>query len=173
MQEHNFFPTKVFTSNKILNNKDMLEKLYTLQKNNFDYFSGGWQSKRNIYKLNEFFPLVDYIKNSLFLVFKKSVTILDMWGTISPQNSYNKIHNHPSLQYTEGLLWSGVYYIKTFTNSGFLNIHSPMNPSNIEQLSPIPGDLILFRANTYHSVSLNLESQDRVSIAFNLILNNE
>ena len=93
-----------------------------------------------------------------------------MWGNSSSLGHYGIIHNHPpmNISYTKNPYWSGVYYLKTYKNSGGFNIHSPINYSEAEKYSPVEGDLLIFNSTTYHSVDSNLEKEDRISIAFNL-----
>ena len=176
LEKYNLFPTEVYRFNINLDYVSMVTKLYNIKNNlpnRIGCSKGGWQSSdREIHNLLEFKELTNVITNLIKKIFQSSCRIANMWGGISSTGDYNSIHNHPPLNpiYTLNPFWSGVYYIKTFPNSGHLNIHSPINVTNYESISPIPGDLILFNSNTYHSVTSNLEKKDRIYIAFNLEL---
>ena len=175
IKKHIFYPIELYQTQIDLNIENMVNKLYSI-KNQYKGIagtdSGGWQSNRQIHSLDEFSPLTNSILKFIKYIFKTNSIVLDMWGSIYSKYDYNSIHNHPSLnpQYSSNPLWSGIYYLKTFPNSGGLNIHSNINPTNKTTLYPREGELYLFNSSTYHSVDPNLENEDRICIAFNLTL---
>ena len=171
LEKYNLFPIEIYKTNIGLDYTSLINDLYTLKKINstrIGYNKGGWQSTRKLQLTTKYKNLANIIEN----LFKEKCIIHNMWGSISSTGDCNNIHNHPPItpSYTNNNFWSGIFYLKTFPNSGHLNIHSPVNVSDYQSISPIPGDLILFNSTTYHSVDPNLEREDRICIAFNLEL---
>ena len=171
----NFFPTEIYKSNFSLDFSSMTNKLYELKSNSPERIGmnkGGWQSYSKIHNLNEFKDLSLNIIRFVNYTLKNDCIIEEMWGCISSTGDYNTIHNHPSRNplYTNSKMWSGVYYINPLSDSGCLNIHSPINPSDYAIMRPREGDLFLFDSNTYHSVDSNIKKEDRICIPFNLKL---
>jgi hypothetical protein len=174
IKKHSLFPIELFESNIELNNQELINKLYNLKQLNKQNVSsnssGGWQSERNFYIYPESQILNNTIKSLIQNIFHPNCKILDMWGSIYSKGDFNNIHNHPPLQYTNNPLWSGVYYLKTFPNSGAFHIHSNNNITDKVTFYPKENDLFLFNSTTYHSVDPNTENEDRICIAFNLQL---
>jgi len=98
----------------------------------------------------------------------KEVFIDSMWANINSQYSYNAHHIH------SGTL-SGVYWISTPENSGKLVLVNPAGRSEASRiriknygLTPEPGSCILFPSWLEHYVEPNKNTQDRISISFNI-----
>jgi hypothetical protein len=171
------FPVLIYRKKIFLDNKLMSNKLYELRSiagNPRTKDSNPWQSDRNIGSMSEFLELSKEIKTMISEIFGLDSKILQMWGSIYENGQYNNIHNHPPLNasYYNNPLWVGVYYLKTSSNGGGLNIHSPVNPSNRSTFHPEDGEIYIFNSTTYHSVHPNEDESDRLSVAFNLELLN-
>ena len=170
MKQHQLFPTIVYTDNIILDIPSMISFLYYEKQNDKGVQvsnKGGWQSKPNLFTHIQFFPLIEYVKT----IFKKNhnikVDMLNMWGNISSKYHYNAIHHHGKTPN----IWSGVYYLQTYGNSGCLTIHSSCDTDINQDFFFKRGDLIFFHSSLPHSVDANLEDKDRISIAFNFQIN--
>ena len=122
----------------------------------------GWQSKpfkvtdkNNI--LHSF--LVDSISN--LKVIKSFINIrIVYWININPKGARNEKHTHPSCAF------AGTIWIKTPENCGDFNLYSPVSTV------PKEGKMIIFPSHLEHSVNENLSDQDRISVSFNLIIDN-
>jgi hypothetical protein len=181
------FKTSIYkTSIKNIEYVNYFIDLLKIQKNkdNINYVSnvGGFQSKSlniiddNI-KENLFIkPTLEYIKH-----FNKDYKIeLDnFWINSNNKNDYNLLHNHAECNI------SGVYYVKTPENSGRIVFQNgdltKMNSKNqfyfddanfySRYFVPVKQyDLILFPSETFHYVEPNRSNNERISVAFNLIL---
>jgi uncharacterized protein (TIGR02466 family) len=143
---------------------------------------GGFQSKslntidENI-KENLFIkPALEYIKQ-----FNKDykIELFSFWINCNNKNDYNLLHNHDDSNI------SGVYYIKAPENSGRIVFQNgdltKMNSNNqycfddanfySRYFVPVKQyDLILFSSETFHYVEPNRSNEERISVAFNLIL---
>ena len=146
-------------------------------KDNLHYgkAAGGYQGGDNFDSIDEFKPVIQFITDSIKKIFNSNFTFLDMWISIAGKGDYNNIHNHPpfSSLYHNHPMYSGVFYIKTFNNSGNLNIHSSTNVTNKHTLNPIDGELILFNSSTYHSVTPSESNEDRICLVFNIALDDK
>ena len=147
----------------------------------------GWQSnpskvtdKNNL--LHSF--LVDSISN--LKVIKSFINIrIVYWININPKGARNEKHTHPSCAF------AGTIWIKTPENCGNLNLYSPFSHIGSDELSsyesnfnksfnlnptvstiPKEGKMIIFPSHLEHSVNENLSNEDRISISFNLIIDN-
>jgi uncharacterized protein (TIGR02466 family) len=153
-------------------------------KDNINYVSnvGGFQSKslnildKNI-KENLFIkPASEYIKQ-----FNKNykIELLNFWINSNNKNDYNLLHNHTECNI------SGVYYIKAPESSGrivFQNGDLTKMSSKNQFYFDDPNfysryflpvnqyNLILFPSETFHYVEPNRSNEERISVAFNLIL---
>jgi uncharacterized protein (TIGR02466 family) len=107
------------------------------------------------------------------------LSVDSMWVNVNPPFSYNSNHIHP------GMFLSGSYYLKVPENSGSIYFINPSqlqplftrqdlikqyNPQNSLRWS-VPntvGQLFIFPSWIEHGVSQNLSKEDRISIAFNI-----
>jgi len=143
---------------------------------------GGFQSKslniidENIKKNLFIKPALEYIKQ-----FNKDykIELSSFWINSNNKNDYNLLHNHDDSNI------SGVYYIKAPENSGRIVFQNgdltKMNSNNqycfddanfySRYFVPVKQyDLILFSSETFHYVEPNRSNEERISVAFNLIL---
>jgi uncharacterized protein (TIGR02466 family) len=145
----------------------------------------GWQTEQNLHGLAEFQPLVELIYMAAdsalnYLCARHAgVTITGCWANINPPNARHRAHTHPN-NYL-----SGVYYVRTpkggdsitFTDPRVQKVviepsftqSTPMNSSTVS-LDLAAGALILFPSWLQHDVGVNRSQEERVSIAFNLML---
>ena len=106
------------------------------------------------------------------------------WANVNRAGSYNKMHNHP------GFHWSGVYYVDVGerdakeTDSGKIEFQ---DPRGFVSMLPIPGKpfgqttsirprsgaLLIFPSFIYHAVTPYTGAGERISIAFNVLLEGE
>ena len=161
-------------------NEELLDFVYWLRdttegKNRSNFL--GWQSHDYIYQEYTNFlkpliqPLLD-ISNNIAKDFSERITkevfIDSMWANINSQYSYNAHHVH------SGTL-SGVYWVSAPENSGKLVLVNPAGRSETSRiriknygLTPESGSCILFPSWLEHYVEPNKNTQDRISISFNI-----
>lgn len=113
--------------------------------------------------------------------FKQTPYIHEAWFNIGNKFARNLQHNHPNS------FLSGVYHLKATEQSGSIRFHrnnteafiiqSTSTPTKLNELnSPIAvvpavaGQLLIFPSWLMHSVDANTDDEDRISIAFNIIL---
>ena len=181
------FKTSIYkTSIKNIEYINYFTDLLKIQKdsNNINYISnvGGFQSQslntiNDDIKENLFIkPAIEYIKQ-----FNKNykIELYNYWINCNNKNDHNLLHNHL------GCNISGVYYVKAPENSGRIVFQNgdltKMNSTNqfyfddanfyARYFVPIiQYDLILFSSDTFHYVEPNKSNEERISVAFNLIL---
>jgi uncharacterized protein (TIGR02466 family) len=111
-----------------------------------------------------------------FLKYKDNFQITTSWFTNTGKDGYSEFHNHSNA------MFSGCFYIKTNPETdkiSFSNFNSPTwllepeeyNIYNCRQMNfdVYPGLLILFPAEMFHRVKLNVNSEERISLAFNVV----
>lgn len=127
--------------------------------------------------------IINNLNNYIYEILKIKKTtkfkLLNSWCTKHSYNDWAQAHHH------ENSLISGVLYLKTYEDSGNLVFHrnsllglfpnsvkiefDTFNASNSESfyITPKEGDLILFPSSLEHSVTKNLNQNDRYCCAFN------
>jgi uncharacterized protein (TIGR02466 family) len=163
-----------------------LEKLcYSIkEKDNGAIISnrGGWQS--NDVDEKEFDPLYNHLQKDLVKIFndysiRKEYTplISQAWININNKDNYNIPHIHP------GSFLSAVYYVKGSESGDIVFYSNPMSQwinsvtdkknslvtEGIEYKA-ITNRLIVFPSWITHEVKATLSEEDRISIAFNILL---
>jgi uncharacterized protein (TIGR02466 family) len=186
MKEFQLYPTRLYSEN-ILNPdynsvliETSLELISTSGKDNVASVRNGWQSDKNIYELQVFHSLCDYVlyKIKELLLQEKNSTpyITSMWLNVHGQNGFNHAHVH------SGAWYSGVYYLQCTNKTGNITFLDPRPgaemsfyhksiESNNFSITPKTGDLILFPAWLPHFVEPNMDTENRISVAFNIELN--
>ena len=186
MEIKNIFPTNIYY-NQVINYKELNKKLknytYDLRKKNPKGIKksnmNGWHSAdlnhndETVMILKEMlkYYTFDYIKIAKYNM--KSIQIHNIWININTKNSVNVNHIHP------GAFISGVYYVNTNKESGYLEFYNPnslilMNEKYAKlryaKFKPSTGIIILFPSHIYHKVASNnnLLKDDRISISFNI-----
>jgi uncharacterized protein (TIGR02466 family) len=185
MNSIEIYPTKIFLKN-VLNssyNDVLIKKTYNLMKtqgnNNSASVRFGWQSNYDLYTNQEFHPLCEYIlkeicSNLLFHIETKPY-ITSMWLNVHGQYGFNHVHVH------SGAWYSGVYYLNCTEKTGNISFTDPrpgaennfyhkLVEPKIHTIKPITGDLILFPAWLPHLVEPNQDTENRISVAFNIEL---
>jgi len=105
--------------------------------------------------------------------------IFSSWGTITPPNMFSSYHKHTNS------FMSGVIYFSDETSPilfenpfqmPYSHIANQSSPSELTKytksrvgLSPKKGDVIMFSSMINHMISPNSFSEDRKSIAFNVV----
>jgi uncharacterized protein (TIGR02466 family) len=187
------FPTGIWHDYLEINHDDIIEfcreKRYSSNGRILSNI-GGWQSE-------DFWPEEDPRIHELSReIYARSLTILDqfkfdtsntdlrflnMWININYQNCLNNIHIH------HGSILSGVYYLKCPKNCGDISFHrnfsetfilktaanlledNTFNYTNI-RFAVEEKKLLLFPSWLPHSVEPNQSEEERISIAFNMVL---
>lgn len=157
----------LFISNYKLDIESMISKLYQLKETdpgNKISNVGGWHNSQQLDQFEEFLPLTDLVKNTIKENLDKKISFNNrgIWGNISSTTHYNNIHNHSSTI----ALFSGVYYLQVFPDSGNIIFYDDLFLNKVEY-TPVIGDLLIFPSYLQHSVSPNNNSKDRISVAFN------
>ena len=187
-QEHMLFATPFWqTQVKGVDNASIKEYCYHLQKNTEGVVisnRGGWHSKEILNpipdELKNFFNQVQAWANNYCAQITgiNDLVLGNWWVNINPKYTYNRTHDH------QRAILSGVYYVDCEgENIGNLVVErddnmeffggryqnqSPICMNSFNML-PYTGFLLMFPAWTYHSVEMNMEDRDRISIAFNLV----
>ena len=146
---------------------------------------GGWQSSGfNIDDKDDI--LQSFLMNCLdgFSNIKNSVNFkIYAWVNINKNGGYNIKHNHP----TSDL--SGVLWIKSQKNCGNIIFESPRSFATHQEIdsytedfkknnnyfhsfhfNPIAGRMLVFPSHLDHHVDFNQSQEDRISISFNIRL---
>ena len=85
---------------------------------------------------------------------------IQLWININFPGSYNKMHTH------DEAVMSGTYYVQVDEFTGdFVYMHD----ETAYQVTPEPGQVLLFSSALSHGVEPNLSSADRISISFNYV----
>jgi len=194
------FPTTIHIYDDVLEPKNMQVMLNYLKKNvmKSEYvttmkdqnnnsgvdISQTWQSLPDLYKHPKFEKLTKKI-----IIFSKNYLdemnwiysnyqITDMWATINPPNGFHRPHIHSNN------VLSGVYYLKSDVSSDIIfadprpqaHIIEPeitnfqLNNSQNWHYPSVENRVILFPSFLSHHVPVNQSNDDRISIAFNVML---
>jgi uncharacterized protein (TIGR02466 family) len=110
-------------------------------------------------------------------------SIGNCWININSMNSYNTVHTHPGCDY------AGVFYVKIpgsgsqfplvfCNNNSHTDVHTySMYSQNLRRkygiyaefnLEPAEGTMVIFPSSIPHFVEPNESEEDRISIAFNI-----
>lgn len=134
-----------------------------------------------------FFELTEVIKSAVLNIYKiqggglhSTVQVSRAWGNISRPGSFQEYHTHGGEHY------SAILYLKVPKDSGTTVFQSPFSffdmlplpktdrnkSSNIDTIKVTgeEGDLLIFRSYIGHSVELNRSDSDRVTMAFNFLI---
>ena len=188
----NLFPSSVHIFN--INGFDevrnkLIDYAYELKKNDPDgniiSNRGGWQSKDfSVQKEDDI--LHSLIINCLasFPYIKESYNIFaDAWININPSGSYNIKHNHPTCDL------AGVLWIKCPKDCGEIIFDNPSAFQTFKTINayedkfkdvnkihhtyffpPVEGRVLIFPSHLDHNVRENKSQEDRISVSFNIRL---
>ena len=123
--------------------------------------------------IGEMFDNVEKL-DDLFTIFS--------WVNINGQGHRNDRHNH--FAHSIPTFLSGVYYVKVPKDSGVIRFYDPRGPMTqntldqeyyfnsppFQYLEPEEGQIILFPTWLDHDVTYNTNEEERVSIAFNVMI---
>jgi len=148
----------------------------------------GWQSNDGCDRHPTFTKLVNRIEKTFsdeVLPFhgitsethRMKVKVGNMWANVNDNMAWNKPHLH------NGCWYSGVFYIKADGDEGdfsaietdvkVVNDHPACQRTrNDYNVSPTPGELILFPSAMMHMVEPNMTNKDRYSVSFNALVQN-
>jgi len=101
------------------------------------------------------------------------------WININRKGAFNILHNHPRN------FLAGIYYIKTPPLCGDLCFYNTRCPdlfslkysqytsenSSVWRIKPKIGNLIIFAADLLHTVEPNQSDESRISLSFNMTIN--
>lgn len=186
-----WFPTTIYQeSNLFSQEQNLLWKKHSLAiqqqiESGGDEWEGGTYTTHNtVYDVRHdaiFGPLVDAVSNHVHNYVKmhnstKEYFCESAWLNISKTNTFQEMHTH-----NESTI-SAVYYISTPPGSGKLVFEDPREPDMLpikdiavrNDLSFVKigyeateGTLIIFRSYLRHMVTIGLNNEPRISIAFN------
>lgn len=147
---------------------------------------GGWQSPDNFFEEESFLFYRKYIWDHIKIGtsrYNADFSLDNMWINVNTKGNYNTSHTHP------GAILSGVFWISTPENSGNLMFESPNDhaqyrlfellDSDIKDqfnifptyhFKPNEGRMVIFPPDIRHYVDPNESDEERISIAFNLML---
>ena len=186
-QEHMLFTTPFWqTQVQGVDNAPIKEYCYHLMKNTDGVVisnRGGFHSKEILKPIPDALTfLVDQIHAYINGYCSKitginDLTIGNLWVNINPTDTYNRRHDH------QNAVLSAVYYvdaegkdignfvIERDDNMEFFAGKYKNSPTMQMALpiTPLTNFLFVLPAWTYHSVEMNMENRDRISIAFNFV----
>lgn len=104
--------------------------------------------------------------------------ITDCWVNVYKTGDAQEAHVH------QNNVLSGIYYVKTPDLCGELLFHSTLSDvmldppktqidelnTEVAAITPVAGQMVLFRSSLRHSVKPNRSTEDRISVAFNLVM---
>lgn len=153
---------------------------------------GGWQSQSNFFEDATFAEYRKYIWDHVEKIFQDllevGVSLDNMWINVNQKGNFNWPHVHPEAHF------AGVFWIKCPKNSGSFLIESPHSFDHWKALGSykhnykneyylttnwqyesflMEGKIMTFPANLRHGVSVNNSDEDRISIAFNVRVNDK
>jgi len=164
---------------------DVLAKLDQMRRDAGEPAPGrGWQSEKDLHRLDEFRGLVACIHDATDRVLKFLKTgdgafeITGLWANLNPKGAAHPIHSHPNN------FLSGVYYLRTHEGADTVNFHDPrsqtgiirppvteLTAENTDQLvvKVSDGILLMFPSWLPHSVDASGSDETRISISFNIM----
>ena len=145
----------------------------------------GWHSTTDMNLKEEYNVLIKELFAMQDEIYKKEhlepkPVLGNMWANVNYPGGFNRPHLHPNS------LFSGVYWIKTPTNSGKLMLYEPRPgaqcimpnrrketlPSQLWRevyYEPVAGRIVMFPAWLWHEVRPNESNDTRISVSFNFL----
>ena len=183
LQQHKLFPTNIFLIDDVIDNNNL-----TLIKkdilNNYNVEKSNWQSQSNLHTIKTYNVLtnsiIQYTKqvfDNLKYEYEKFV-ITDMWSNVLKPKEMHRPHTHSNN------ILSGVFYVESKKSSGIV-FYDPrpqavvLNPKktqdNLDNATVLSYDsltnrMIFFPTWLQHYVPTNQTNENRISIAFNIML---
>ena len=148
---------------------------------------GGWQSQPFLVDGNDVLQklLIDIISH--IPSFKKNIDIrCDAWVNINPPKSSNVKHCHPNSDIA-GVLWikvpkksGNIVFVSPYDFLSFIEMHSYEDDFKKESnyyheytFNAEEGVILLFPSHLQHKVLENKSNEDRISVSFNLKIEND
>ncbi len=146
----------------------------------------GWQTEQDLHLHPEFADLARVILDAGEAALRSiearhsGLSITGCWANINPPEARHRAHTHPNN------FLSGVYYVKVPQGGNHISFTDPrvqravMQPrfhkenvlnASVVTLEVSDGVMIMFPSWLQHDVRRNASHEERVSIAFNLMLN--
>ena len=181
MQTLNMFPTHIWATELDIDNEKFLKRIYkfakTEESNQEGSSVGGYQGHN--------FDDIEFCEKVGSLVPRKGDLgnfFVYNWVNINKKGHKNNRHFH----YTSNLYMSGVYYAKVPENSGRIRFYDPrghiirdakdtvhfFGDHVYQYIVPQEGMLLFFPTWLEHDVEENESDEDRVSVSFNIRLEN-
>jgi len=144
-----------------------------------------WQTTHDLHERAEFAPLLPFVQGAVeaaldaLAVRDRAWIITGCWANINPAGGFHPPHIHPNN------LVSGVYYLQIPPAADSIVFHDPRPQAHLLhpvttrvvpelqseiQVEAKPGRLLLFPSWLRHSVRPNFGNEERVSISFNVML---
>lgn len=162
---------------------DLLERWFTPRP---DLKPGEtWQTTHDLHEREEFAPLLPFVQGAVDSVLEtlavrdRAWLITGCWANINPAGGFHPPHIHPNN------LISAAYYLKIPREADAIVFHDPrpqaqlLKPVSTRavpemqaeiQIEAKPGRMVLFPSWLRHSVRPNYGNEERVSISFNVML---
>ena len=181
MQTLNMFPTHIWATELDIDNEKFLKRIYkfakTEESNQEGSSVGGYQGHN--------FDDIEFCEKVGSLVPRKGDLgnfFVYNWVNINKKGHKNNRHFH----YSTNLYISGVYYAKVPENSGRIRFYDPrghiirdakdtvhfFGDHVYQYIVPQEGMLLFFPTWLEHDVEENESDEDRVSVSFNIRLEN-
>tara|TARA_R100001463_G_scaffold7890_3_gene24823 strand:- start:74 stop:676 length:603 start_codon:yes stop_codon:yes gene_type:complete len=179
------FPTTIHWYDNVLEPEYIDSMIEYLETEGADKIKFGHQlqTKPDIHKHNKFKVLTEKVMSLSKIYFNEmnwlydDYVITDMWGTISPANHYHRPHTHSNN------ILSGVFYLKSDEAASIVfddprqqaHVLAPktkqwqLNNAAKWQYPSKVNRLILFPSYLLHHVPVNTSTENRISVAFNLM----
>ncbi len=164
---------------------DVLAKLDAMRRDAGEPVPGrGWQSEKDLHRLDEFRGLVACIHDAAesVLDFLKTgdgaFELTGLWPNMNPKGAAHPIHSHPNN------FLSGIYYLRTHEGADTVNFHDPrsqtgiirppvteLTAENTDQVvvKASDGTLLMFPSWLPHSVDASGSDETRISVSFNIM----
>jgi len=140
---------------------DIIDQIYKLQSkypsDNRSNISG-WQSKQY-----GNFKELDWAESTVtacLTAMTASKPVHKFWFNVNPTGGHHRWHSHGTATTV------GVLYLQTSENCG--DIEFKIN-NQVSAITPYTGLLLIFPSGTEHRVLANKSSENRISLAFNLV----
>jgi len=180
------FSTLIWQSKSSIDNDLLLKECYKHRETtNTNHFSNIGRYQGDDFKNKELENfIIKNIPKSQFNKIQSAETA--SWVNINPKGSRNYRHHHFTLNNRH--LFAGVYYVKVPENSGAIIFHDPRGnhlqasvdmqylagaAPPVYAILPKAGECYYFPTWLEHEVSENLSEEDRISIAFNIFIDDK
>jgi uncharacterized protein (TIGR02466 family) len=170
--------------------KELIEYCYSLKNKSTSKnltLNNGWQSDSNSHTQKRFEPFLNFLNDNIETCLKlyqlkpKGFYVDTCVINIGGENSYHNSHIHPNTDIS-GVFWitipnnSGEFVFENPSNFGQNNLLNVLDKKESENkkmyhsyhINPIEGNILLFPSNLRHSVNLNRNKKDRITIGFNV-----